>query len=156
MGDLLGSVGVIISGVVILLTDWYLIDPILSVVIALLILWSSWGLTKKVLVVLLEGVPPHIDVEHLCGEIEDLEDVTLLHDVHVWSIASGYESMTAHVLVDPALDPQEKDALLRRIRRVAKDSYGIHHITIQIEQSLTDCTENHLVSYLLARARQIF
>ena len=156
MGDLLGSVGVIISGVVILLTDWYLIDPILSVVIALLILWSSWGLTKKVLVVLLEGVPPHIDVEHLCGEIEDLEDVTLLHDVHVWSIASGYESMTAHVLVDPALDPQEKDALLRRIRRVAKDRYGIHHITIQIEQSLTDCTENHLVSYLLARARQIF
>ena len=156
MGDLLGSVGVIISGVVIILTGWVLIDPILSVVIALLILWSSWGLTKKVLVVLLEGVPPHIDVEHLCGEVEDLPDVTLLHDVHVWSIASGYESMTAHVLVDPSLDPQEKDALLRRIRGIAREGYGIQHITIQIEQSLADCTENHLVSYLLARARHIF
>ena len=156
MGDLLGSVGVIISGVVIILTDWVLIDPILSVIIALLILWSSWGLTKKVLVVLLEGVPPHIDVENLCEEIEDLPDVTLLHDIHVWSIASGYESMTAHVLVDPSLDPQEKDALLRRIRGVARESYGIHHITIQIEQSLADCSEDHLVSYLLQRARHIF
>ena len=155
MGDLLGSVGVIISGIVIITTGWMLIDPILSVVIALLILWSSWGLTKKVLVVLLEGVPPHIDVERLCGEIEDLDDVTLLHDVHIWSIASGYDSMTAHVLVDPTLDPQQKDALLRQIREIARDHHGLHHITIQIEQALTDCTEDHLVSYLLARARQI-
>ena len=155
MGDLLGSVAVVISGIVIILTDWYYIDPILSVLIAAIILWSSWGLTKKVLAVLLEGVPPHIDVEQLCGKIEDLEHVTLLHDIHVWSIASGYESMTAHVLVDPALDPQEKDVLLRRIRTIAREEQGIHHITIQIEQTLADCTENHLVSYLLERARQI-
>ena len=155
MGDLLGSVGVIISGVVIITTGWTLIDPILSVVIALLILWSSWGLAKKVLAVLLEGVPPHIDVEKLCGEIEDLPHVTLLHDIHVWSIASGFESMTAHVLVDPELDPQEKDALLRRIRQIAREDHGIHHVTIQIEQTVSGCTEDHLVSYLLQRARQI-
>ena len=155
MGDLLGSVGVIISGVVIITTGWVLIDPILSVVIALLILWSSWGLAKKVLAVLLEGVPPHIDVERLCGEIEDLPDVTLLHDIHVWSIASGYESMTAHVLVDPDLNPEEKDELLRRIRKIARESYGIHHVTVQIEQTVSDCTEDHLVSYLLERARQV-
>ena len=156
MGDLLGSVGVVISGIVIITTGWDLIDPILSVVIALLILWSSWGLAKKVVVVLLEGVPKHVNVAKLCGEIEDLSDVTLVHDVHVWSIASGYDSMTAHVLVDPDLKKEDTDALLRTIRGIARREHGIHHLTVQIEQSLSGCTENHLVSYLLERARHTF
>ena len=156
MGDLMGSVGVIISGVVIIITGWVLIDPILSVLIGALILWSSWGLTKKVLVVLLEGVPKHIDVERLCHQVEDLHHVTLVHDVHVWTIASGYESMTAHVLVDPDLPKEETDSLLRSIRHIAREDHGIHHLTVQIEQTLEGCTENHLVSYLLQRARAVF
>ena len=156
MGDLMGSVGVVISGVVIITTGWMLIDPILSVLISVLILWSSWGLAKKVLVVLLEGVPPHIHVERLCGEIEDLPHVTLVHDVHIWTIASGYESMTAHVLVDPDLAKEETGALLRTIRHIAREDHGIHHLTVQIEQTLLGCTEDHLVSYLLTRARHVF
>ncbi len=156
MGDLMGSVGVVISGVVIITTGWELIDPILSVLIGALILWSSWGLAKKVFVVLLEGVPKHIDVERLCGELEDLPGVTLVHDVHVWTIASGYESMTAHVLVDPELSKEDTDSLLRHIRDIARDDHRIHHLTVQIEQTVSGCTENHLVSYLLARARQSF
>ena len=156
MGDLLGSVGVVISGLVIIFTGWELIDPIASVVIGGLILISSWGLAKKVLVVLLEGVPKHVDVERLCGQIEDLPDVTLVHDVHVWTIASGYESMTAHVLVDPDLSKEGIDALLRRIRTIAGDEHHIHHLTIQIEQTVSGCTEDHLVSFLLARARSTF
>ena len=156
MGDLLGSVGVIISGVVIIFTGWNLVDPIISVVIGLLILASSWSLAKKVLVVLLEGVPKHVDVEKLCGQIEDLEHVTLVHDVHVWTIASGYESMTAHVLVDPDISKEQTDALLRRIREIAGEEHQIHHLTIQIEQTVSGCTEDHLVSFLLARARSTF
>lgn len=153
MGDLMGSVGVVISGIVIITTGWMLIDPILSVLIGVLILWSSWGLAKKVFVVLLEAVPNHIDVERLCGEIEDLPHVTLVHDVHVWTIASGYESMTAHVLVDPDLPKEEIDALLRAMRHIAREDHGIGHLTVQIEQSLAGCTEDHLVTYLLARVR---
>ena len=156
MGDLMGSVGVVISGAVIITTGWQMIDPILSVLIGVLILWSSWGLAKKVFVVLLEGVPKYIDVERLCGELEDLPGVTLVHDVHVWTIASGYESMTAHVLVDPELTKEDTDVLLREIRAIARDGHRIHHLTVQIEQTLSGCTENHLVSYLLARARQAF
>lgn len=156
MGDLMGSVGVVISGVVIITTGWLLIDPILSLLIGGLILWSSWGLTKKVLVVLLEAVPEHVNVERLCGEMEDLPHVTLVHDVHVWTIASGYESMTAHVLVDPDLSKEETDSLLRAIRHIAREDHGIHHLTVQIEQSLEGCTEDHLVSYLLNRARSVF
>ena len=156
MGDLMGSVGVVISGIIIITTGWVLIDPILSVLIGLLILWSSWGLAKKVLVVLLEGVPQHIDVEKLCDEIEDLPHVTLVHDVHVWTIASGYESMTAHVLVDPDLAKEDTEALLRTIRHIAREEHGIHHLTVQIEQSVSGCTEDHLVSYLLARVGKTF
>ena len=156
MGDMMVSVGVVISGIVIITTGWVLIDPILSVVIGVLILWSTWGLTKKVFVVLLEGVPQHIDVERMCGEIEDLPHVTLVHDVHVWTIASGDDSMTAHVLVDPDLEKEETDALLRVIRHIAREDHGINHLTVQIEQTLSGCTENHLVSYLLARARKVF
>ncbi|MYF79794.1 MAG: cation transporter [Chloroflexi bacterium] len=155
MGDLLGSVGVVVSGLVIIFTGWDLIDPIISVLIGLLILVSSWGLAKKVLVVLLEGVPQHVDVEQLCGQIEDLPHVTLVHDVHVWTIASGYESMTAHVLVDPDLAKEDTEALLRRIREIARDEHGIHHLTVQIEQTVSGCTEDHLVSYLLERARHV-
>ncbi len=155
MGDLLGSVGVVVSGLVIIFTGWELIDPIISVLIGVLILISSWGLAKKVLVVLLEGVPRHVDVEQLCGQIEDLPDVTLVHDVHVWTIASGYESMTAHVLVDPDLAKEDTEVLLRRIREIARDEHGIHHLTVQIEQTVSGCTEDHLVSYLLERARQV-
>ena len=82
--------------------------------------------------------------------------MTLVHDVHVWTITSGYESMTAHVLVDPDLAKEDTDVLLREIRAIARDEHRIHHLTVQIEQTLSGCTENHLVSYLLARARQAF
>jgi len=100
-------------------------------------------------------VPQHVDVEQLCGRIEDLPHVTLVHDVHVWTIASGYESMTAHVLVDPDLAKEDTEALLRQIREIARDEHGIHHLTVQIEQTVSGCTEDHLVSYLLERARQV-
>ncbi len=151
MGDLMGSVGVVISGIVIITTGWVLIDPILSVLIGLLILWSSWGLAKKVVAVLLEAVPAHVDVEKLCDEIEDMPGVALIHDVHVWTIASGYEAMTAHVLVDPDLAKEQTDFILRHIREIATGKYHIHHVTIEVEQTLTGCTENHLVSHLLQR-----
>ena len=77
MADLLGSVGVVLSGIVVLSTGWTLIDPILSVVIALLIMFSTWHLVMKVFHVLLEGTPEHIDVYKLCSQIEDMEGVTL-------------------------------------------------------------------------------
>ena len=69
--------------------------------IGVLILASTWRLLVKVLHVLLEGTPKHIDVHRLCHQIEDLEGVTLVHDVHVWTLTSGYDAMTAHVLIDP-------------------------------------------------------
>ena len=129
IADLLGSVGVVISAVLILAFGWHLADPILSVFIALLIVFSSRKLMFTVVNVLLEGAPEHIDVYRLCSELEEQEGVTLVHDVHVWTISSGYEAITAHVLADPTYSG-DLDALLRRLRDIAMRDFGIgprHH-----------------------------
>lgn len=142
MADLMASVGVVVSGIVILATGWTIVDPAMGMLIGLLILGSAWRLTRKVFHVLMESVPEHIDLYRLCYRLAELPGVTLLHDVHVWTISSGHESFTAHVVVDPAYDG-EVDVLIRRIRRVARDDFGISHITIQVEESPDGCTELH-------------
>ncbi len=147
MADLLGSVGVVISGTVVLSTGWTLIDPILSVVIALLIMFSSWHLVMKVFHVLLEGTPEHIDVYKLCNEIEEMEGVTLIHDVHVWTITSGSEAFTAHVLLDPSYEG-DIGQLLNRMQDMVHKEYGIGHVTIQLERSAASCNESHHVGHL--------
>ena len=154
MADLLGSVGVVISGIIIVTLGWTIVDPILSVVIALLVGHSSWRLTLKVFKVLLEGVPDHIDVYKLCSDIEDVEGVTVIHDVHVWTISSGLEALTAHVLIDPSYEGDKED-LLRRLRSIALDDFAIGHVTIQVEETVAGCIEDHHVEHLVARSRPL-
>lgn len=152
MADLLGSVGVVISGSLVWAFGWTLADPIVSVVICILILKSTWGLLAKVVHVLLEGTPEHIDVYRLCSKIEEVEGVTLIHDVHVWTIAPSYEALTAHVLIDPDYQG-DLDALRHRMREIASRDFGIDHITLQLEKSKKGCTEDHHVDHLFAHAR---
>ena len=151
MADLLGSVGIVISGLLVVFLGWHIADPIVSICIGVLILASTWRLLVKVLHVLLEGTPKHIDVHALCHRIEALEGVTLIHDIHVWTLTPGYDAMTAHVLVDPDHKGDLED-LLGQARAIASDDFGIHHITIQVETSLGGCTEDHHVDHLLAEA----
>ena len=150
MADLLGSVGVVISGILVWAFGWTLADPILSVIIGILILLSTWRLLAKVVHVLLEGVPEHIDVYKLCNEIEEVEGVTLIHDIHVWTIAPGYDALTAHVLTDPEYSGDNLE-LQRRLREIASHDFGIEHVTIQVEPSPEGCTEHHHVDHLYAR-----
>ena len=146
LADLMGSVGVIISAILIMTLDWQIADPILSVLIALLILWSSRHLMLTVMNVLLEGAPQHIDVYKLCSEIEDLEGVTIIHDVHVWTITSGSEAFTAHIFVDP--NYHDLSLLRSRVLELCHDNYGIDHVTVQLEQSVAGCQEDHHVDHL--------
>ena len=149
LADLLGSVGVVIAGIIILTVGWTLIDPILSVVIGLLIMRSSWSLTMKVFHVLLEGTPKHIDVYNLCNDIEELDGVTLIHDVHCWTITSGSDAFTAHVLVDPSYQGS-LERLRNRIQDITHNRYNIAHVTVQLEQTAAACTgEDHHVEHLL-------
>ena len=151
MADLLGSVGVIISAILVLAFEWYVADPIISIVIGLLILWSSWSLFMRLFRVLLEGTPDNVDIYRLCSDLEDVEGVTLVHDVHAWTITSGYNAFTAHVLLDPSHQGDMGD-MLNRLRGIAR-GFGLTHITLQLEHSVGDCKEEtHHVEHLEARS----
>ena len=152
MADLMGSVGVVISGVIVLLTGWVLIDPILSMGIALLIVLSSWRLVLRSVNVLLGGVPERIDLYALCAELEDVPGVTLIHDVHVFTVTSNFDLMTAHILVDPTFRDYEEE-MQRQLRYIAVERHGIQHVTFQLCRSATECTEDHHVGHLQALAR---
>ena len=152
MADLLGSIGVVVSGVLVLSLNWWIVDPILSVGIGLLILKSSWGLFMRVFKVLLEGTPEHVDISRLCGDMEDVQGVNLVHDLHAWTITSGYNALTAHVLVDPA-EREHAPELLSKLRKIGY-GFGLTHITLQLEYTAAECTqENHRVGHLAMRAR---
>lgn len=153
VADLLGSVGVVVSGVLVWAFGWTLADPILSVIIAVLILSSTWRLLGKVIHLLLQGTPEHIDIYRLCSEIEDVEGVALIHDVHVWSLAQDYDVFTAHIVIDPEVKEVDRTSLLRRLRNIVTHDFGIHHVTIQLEDSAEGCTEHHHVDHLHAPSR---
>lgn len=129
LGDLLGSVGAIVAGVVVATTGWTAADPIASVVIAALILVSAWRLVREATDVLLEAVPPHIDAESLLADLRGVEGLDDVHDLHVWTLTSGFVAMTAHgVLDDATLHAQ----VLDRVRAIGSD-HGIRHVTFQLE-----------------------
>lgn len=158
IADLLGSVAVVISAILILtlsgtVENISIVDPILSVVIALLILWNTRHLIVRITNVLLEGTPEHIDVFELCYEIEEVEGVTLIHDVHVWTINQGNEAFTAHILMDPSYH-EDDQVPLERIKDIVH-SHGIGHATIQLERSVAACQEGefHHVGHLEFESR---
>ena len=129
LGDLLGSVGAIAAGVIVLATGWTLADPIISVLIAMLILFSAWNLVREATDVLLESVPGHLVLAEIVRELESIEGLGEVHDVHVWTLTSGFVALSAHGVID---DPAEHTRILAEVRdRMAR--FGIEHVTFQIE-----------------------
>lgn len=130
MGDMLGSVGAILAGILIWAFGWEWADPVASVIIALLVLWSSWNLLKATLAVLMEAAPAHINVDEVRRAIGEIPGVSGVHDLHVWTITSGLIALSAHVDVQSL---EGYTSLMVEIRRVLKDEFGIEHCTIQVE-----------------------
>lgn len=150
IADLMGSVAVVVSAICIMAFGWTIVDPILSLLIALLIVSSSWSLVTSVLQVLVEGTPEHLDLYKLCSDMEDVPGVTVIHDVHAWTVTSGYVSLTAHVLADPD-HMGDYDDMLRELRRIASEDHSVAHTTIQLETTVKGCSEDHHVDHLLER-----
>lgn len=132
LGDALSSVGVVIGGAVIIYTGWYLIDPILSVLISLVIIYSAWALVKESVSILLESVPSHISIAAVAEEIEKIEGVREAYHIHVWTITSGVYAMSAHIIIDDQLVSRSRE-LLEKIRSVVAVRFSVLHSTIQIE-----------------------
>ena len=130
IGDMLGSVGAIIAGFVIWQWGWTIADPVISVAICLLILYSSWQLIRESVNILLEGTPSHISIRAVIEAMHAVAGVIDVHDLHVWTISSGKEALSAHVTLEPGASHRTAlDALQKRLR----DEFNIGHLTIQIE-----------------------
>ncbi len=130
LADVLGSVGVIVASVVILTTGWELADPIVSAVIALLILASAWGVIHDSGHILLEGTPPGIAADEVERMILGVPGVKSVHDLHVWTITSGFDALSAHVLVG---GNEDCHAVRRAVEQALARSFGIRHTTLQVD-----------------------
>jgi cobalt-zinc-cadmium efflux system protein len=135
LADLLGSVGVVVAAIVILLTGWTTIDPLVSVAIALLIVVSAWSVLRDSTAILMEQTPSGVDAGAVAKAITDVPGVTSVHDLHVWTITSGFDALSAHVLVGRGEDCHR---LRREIERVLKERFGITHTTLQVEHDASD------------------
>ena len=132
LGDALSSVGIIVGGVVIYYTRLPWIDPLLSVLIGVLILWSAREIIRDSLNILLEGLPRGITREEVCEALADVDGVIDVHDLHIWSLSSHSHALSCHALIDD-LPPSASDIILRDINGVLERRFRIHHTTIQFE-----------------------
>lgn len=132
VADALGSLGVIVASLLILTTGWELADPIVSAVIAVLIAWSAWGVLRDSGHILLEGAPPTIDTAAVERLILGVQGVESVHDVHVWTITSGFDALSAHVLVGR---DEDCHACRRRVEHELAEAFGVRHTTLQVEHA---------------------
>jgi cobalt-zinc-cadmium efflux system protein len=130
MGDALGSVAAIVAGLLIVGFGWVWADAVGSVLISLIIIFSAWNLIKESVNVLLEGTPAHINLKAVSETIRETPHVTDVHDLHVWTITSGMEALSVHIIYDKEVSQSE---LLKSIRTKLHDEFGIDHLTIQME-----------------------
>lgn len=130
LGDLLGSVAVLISGLIIYFTNWVKIDPILSLVISGLILIATINILKESWLILMECKPSHVDFNLVERTIKNVANVQAIHDLHIWTLTSGVALLTVHVVVD---DCKLCSQIIDEIRDLIQKDFGITHTTIQIE-----------------------
>ena len=132
LGDLLGSVGAIIGGILMWSFGWYIADPLISVIVAVLILLSAWRVTKDSVNILLESTPSRIDLTAVESRLNQLAGVTKVHDLHIWTVTSGFDSLTCHLIVEDGLPSYP---ILNEALELLQHDFGISHATIQIENS---------------------
>jgi cobalt-zinc-cadmium efflux system protein len=132
LADVAGSLGVIAAALVIITTGWRQADAVAAIAIGLLILASSWGVLRDATRVLLEAAPAGLDVDRVGSRMVAQEGVREVHDLHVWTITSGFPALSAHVLVGP---DEDCHARRRELERVLGEEFGIGHTTLQVDHT---------------------
>lgn len=132
LGDTFSSLAIIIGGAIIYFTGYYLIDPLLSLIIALVIFFSAYRLTVEAVNILIEATPKGIKVDKLINRIKEIPGVLDLHDLHIWTISSGLHALSAHLLLNDQLISQV-DRIIKKVEKVLLNEFGVSHTTLQIE-----------------------
>lgn len=134
MGDALSSVAIFAGAVLIHYTGWDSVDPALSVLIGVLIIWSAWGIVKESLNILLEGLPSGLELKSVVGAMQTVDGVIDVHDLHIWSLGSNTHALSCHVLIED-MPPSASENILREVNRVLRGHFDIHHTTVQFEHT---------------------
>ncbi|UQZ34512.1 cation transporter [Paenibacillus sp. PK3_47] len=132
ISDALGSVGALLAGLIMQLFSWYIADPIISVIVALLILRGAWGVMKQAFHILMEGTPPSVDINEVKEDFLQIDGVIDVHDLHIWSITSGLDALSGHLLIE---DHKDHQTVLQQAVTLVEEKFGIQHATLQIENS---------------------
>lgn len=136
LGDAVASLGVVIAGMIIAITSWFIADPIVSIIFALLVLWSSWSIFTESIQMLLEGTPVGMELNKVESTIRNVDGVLDVHDLHVWAISSGLIACSCHILVaNQSVSGGQK--ILKEVAHELEHDFKISHTTIQIE--VEDC-----------------
>jgi cobalt-zinc-cadmium efflux system protein len=132
LGDALGSIAIIAGAVIIRRTGWVEVDPILSILIGVLIVWTAWDIIRESLNILLEGLPKGIRLDHVAAVMRATQGVLGVHDLHIWSLGSNAHALSCHVLIED-VPPSASDSILRELNGMLAESFHIHHTTMQFE-----------------------
>lgn len=151
LGDAIASVGVIVGGLIMLYTGWYVIDAIISIIIVLIIGWGALRILREAGHILLEGVPTHVDVPELVLKLRKVEGVSDIHHLHLWSICSHITILTAHVVVEPQYRLQQ-EKIIREIEHILDHDYRIVDSTLQVECSR--CPSGPVIQQFRHQARK--
>lgn len=132
LGDLLGAVAIVVGALAIRFTGWTRIDPLLSLGIAILVVWTAWDVIRESLNILLEGLPRGVDLNEVCSAMKGVQGVLDVHDLHVWSLGSSSRALSCHVLIDD-MPPSQSQGILNQLNCLLGDRFHLHHNTVQFE-----------------------
>jgi cobalt-zinc-cadmium efflux system protein len=142
LGDAAVSAGVVVAGILVHFTGWYWADPVTSLVVSAIILWSAWRLLKESAMLILDVVPPHIDPDLVLGYLQKLPGVAAVHDLHIWSMSTSEVALTAHLVIDWQ---SQEPAFMAELDQQLQKRFGIHHATVQLESESVagKCSREH-------------
>ncbi len=132
LGDALGFVAIVAGAITIRYTGWERVDPILSILIGLLIVWTGWDIIRESLNILLEGLPRGLHLHDVASSMRAVEGVLDVHDLHIWSLGSSTHALSCHVQIED-VPPSASDVILRRLNTMLAGRFHIHHTTVQFE-----------------------
>ena len=142
IGDAASCVAIIVGAVIIRYTGWVMVDPILSIIMSVVIIWTAWDIFRDSLNILLEGLPKGLKFADVTEAIRHAAGVEEVHDLHIWSLGSEDRALSCHLVIQD-MPPSESESILHNVNHILGDRFGIHHTTIQFEHtrcvSADDC-----------------